>query len=51
MALNIIGKDRLKSTGFTHFEDDEADVHFEAYQIVRKEKRFVEYLWDRPDLL
>ena len=39
-------KDLLKSTGFAHFEDDEADVYFEAYQVVRKEKRFVEKLWE-----
>ena len=37
--------DLLKSEGFAHFEDDEADVFFEAYEIVRKEKRFVDKLW------
>lgn len=37
--------DLLKSEGFAHFEDDEADVYFEAYEIVRKEKRFVDKLW------
>ena len=38
-------KDLLKSTGLAHFEDDEADVYFEAYEIVRKEKRLVDKLW------
>jgi ubiquinone/menaquinone biosynthesis C-methylase UbiE len=38
-------KDLLKSTGFAHFEDDEADVYFEAFEIARKEKRLVEKLW------
>jgi ubiquinone/menaquinone biosynthesis C-methylase UbiE len=39
-------KDLLKSTGFAHFEDDEADVYFEAFEIVRKEKRLVDKLWE-----
>jgi ubiquinone/menaquinone biosynthesis C-methylase UbiE len=39
-------KDLLKSKGFAHFEDDEADVYFEAFEIVRKEKRLVEKLWE-----
>lgn len=39
-------KDLLKSDGFAHFEDHEADVYFEAYEIVRKEKRLVEKLWE-----
>jgi ubiquinone/menaquinone biosynthesis C-methylase UbiE len=43
-------KDLLKSTCFAHFEDDEADVYFEAYEVVRKEKRFVERLWERMKL-
>lgn len=37
-------KDLLKSKGFAHFEDDEPDVYFQAYEIVRKEKRLVERL-------
>jgi len=39
-------KDPLKSKGFAHFEDDEADMFFEAFEIVRKEKRLVEKLWE-----
>lgn len=39
-------KDLLKSTGFAHFEDDEADVYFEAFEIVRREKRLFEKLWE-----
>ena len=38
--------DLLQSEGFAHFEDDEADVYFEAFEIVRKEKRFVDKLWE-----
>ena len=37
--------DLLKSEGFSHFEDGEADAFFEAYEIQRKEKRLVEKLW------
>jgi ubiquinone/menaquinone biosynthesis C-methylase UbiE len=39
-------KDLLKSERFAHFEDDEADEYFEAFEIVRKEKRLVEKLWE-----
>ena len=39
-------KDLLKSDGFAHFEDHEADVYFETYEIIRKEKRLVEKLWE-----
>jgi ubiquinone/menaquinone biosynthesis C-methylase UbiE len=39
-------KDLLKSEGFAHFEDDEADVYFEPFEILRKEKRLVEKLWE-----
>jgi len=39
-------KDLLKSEGFAHFEDHEADAYFEAFEIVRKEKRLVEKLWE-----
>jgi len=38
--------DLLKSTGFAHFEDNEADVYFDAFEIVRKEKRLVEKVWE-----
>jgi ubiquinone/menaquinone biosynthesis C-methylase UbiE len=34
--------DLLKSEGFAHHEDDEAEAYFEAFEIVRKEKRIVE---------
>ncbi len=36
----------LKSEAFAHFEDDEADVYFEPYQIIRKEKRIQDKLWE-----
>lgn len=39
-------KDLLKSEEFAHFEDDEADVYYEAFEIIRKEKRLVEKLWE-----
>ncbi|UCF61403.1 MAG: class I SAM-dependent methyltransferase [Anaerolineaceae bacterium] len=39
-------KSLLKSEGFAHFEDYEADEYFEAFEIVRKEKRLVEKLWE-----
>jgi ubiquinone/menaquinone biosynthesis C-methylase UbiE len=35
-------EDLLKSEGFAHFEDDEADGYFDAFEILRKEKRLVE---------
>ena len=35
----------LKSERFAHFEDDEADVYFESYDILRKEKRIQDKLW------
>jgi ubiquinone/menaquinone biosynthesis C-methylase UbiE len=38
--------DLLKSKGFAHFEDDEADIYFEAYEILRKEKRIQDKLWE-----
>jgi ubiquinone/menaquinone biosynthesis C-methylase UbiE len=43
-------QDQLRSKEFSHFEDDEADVYFEAYEIVRKEKRLVEKLWEERRL-
>jgi ubiquinone/menaquinone biosynthesis C-methylase UbiE len=39
-------QDLLKSEGFAHFEDNEADVYFETFEILRKEKRFVDKLWE-----
>ncbi len=38
-------KDLLKSTEFAHFEDNEADIYFEAFEILRKEKSYVDKLW------
>jgi len=35
----------LKSEKFAHFEDNEADVYFEPYQMIRKEKRVQDKLW------
>ena len=43
-------QDQLRSKEFSHFEDNEADVYFEAYEIVRKEKRLVEKLWEERRL-
>jgi ubiquinone/menaquinone biosynthesis C-methylase UbiE len=39
-------RDLLESERFAHFEDDEADVYFEAYDILRKEKRLQDKLWE-----
>jgi ubiquinone/menaquinone biosynthesis C-methylase UbiE len=36
----------LKSKRFAHFEDDEADVYFEGYEVLRKEKRLTDKLWE-----
>jgi SAM-dependent methyltransferase len=36
----------LKSESFAHFEDTEADTYFEAYDILRKEKRLQDKLWE-----
>jgi ubiquinone/menaquinone biosynthesis C-methylase UbiE len=36
----------LRSERFAHFEDTEADVYFEAYDILRKEKRLQDKLWE-----
>jgi len=35
----------LKSERFSHFEDDEADVYFEDYILLWKEKRLIDKLW------
>ena len=35
----------FKSERFAHFEDNEADVYFEPYVILRKEKRLQDKLW------
>jgi ubiquinone/menaquinone biosynthesis C-methylase UbiE len=36
----------LKSEKFAHFEDNEADDYFEPYEIMRKEKRLQDKLWE-----
>lgn len=36
----------LKSERFAHFEDDEADVYFQPYELQRKEKRVQDKLWN-----
>ncbi len=36
----------LKSEVFAHFEDNEADAYFEFYEIIRKEKRIQDKLWE-----
>ena len=36
----------LKSEVFAHFEDNEADFYFEPYEIIRKEKRIQDKLWE-----
>jgi ubiquinone/menaquinone biosynthesis C-methylase UbiE len=38
--------DLLKSERFSHFGDNEADVYFESYDILRKEKRIQDKLWE-----
>jgi ubiquinone/menaquinone biosynthesis C-methylase UbiE len=38
--------DLLKSEGFAHFEDDEADGYFNAYQVEIKQKRIYDKLWE-----
>jgi ubiquinone/menaquinone biosynthesis C-methylase UbiE len=38
-------RDLLKSERFAHFEDHEADVYFQDYEVVRKEKRLIDKLW------
>lgn len=38
--------DLLKSKRFAHFEDNEADVYFEDYDVVRKEKKLTDKLWE-----
>ena len=35
----------LNSKGFAHFEDDEADIFFEDYVLLRKEKRMIDKLF------
>ena len=37
-------KDLLRSEGFAHHEDNEADAYFEGMVTIWKEKRFVEKL-------
>ncbi|MCJ7703108.1 MAG: class I SAM-dependent methyltransferase [Anaerolineales bacterium] len=39
-------RELLKSERFAHFEDNEADVYFEDLEIVRKEKRLIDKLWE-----
>jgi SAM-dependent methyltransferase len=36
----------LRSHRFSHFEDDEADVYFGGFTILRKEKRLIEKLYE-----
>jgi SAM-dependent methyltransferase len=38
-------RDLLKSERFAHFEDNEADVYFEDFDVLRKEKRLTDKLW------
>ena len=40
-AMELLGSER-----FAHFEDNEADVYFEAYDLLRKEKRLQDKLWE-----
>jgi ubiquinone/menaquinone biosynthesis C-methylase UbiE len=39
-------KDLLKSEEFAHFEDREADAYFNGFEILRREKRLVETLFE-----
>lgn len=40
-VIELLGSER-----FAHFEDQEADVYFEAYELLRKEKRLQDKLWE-----
>jgi hypothetical protein len=42
--------DLLKSEGFAHFEDNEADAYFERFEVIRKEKRLVEMIFEGKKL-
>ena len=35
----------LKSERFAHFEDDEADDFFLGFELLRKEKKLIDKLW------
>ena len=39
-------KHLLKSKRFAHFKDNEADAYFRDFQVVRKEKRLIDKLWE-----
>jgi len=41
-----LDRDLLKSERFAHFEDNEADVYFGYFEVVRKEKRLIDKLWE-----
>ena len=40
----------LRSRGFAHYEDDEADAYFDGFTILRKEKRLIEKLYEGDKL-
>lgn len=35
----------LRSKRFSHYKDNEADIYFRNFEIIRKEKRLIEKLW------
>jgi len=39
-----VARKRLGSEGFLHFEDNEADVYFREFELIRKEKRLIDTL-------
>jgi len=43
---NYESRELLKSKGFAHFEDLEADRFYEGFMILRKEKRLTDRLWE-----
>lgn len=43
--FNERGQKLFRNDVFSHYEDDEADIYFEEYQIQRKEKRLTDKLW------
>jgi ubiquinone/menaquinone biosynthesis C-methylase UbiE len=40
----------LKSERFAHFQDNEADAYFEKFQVIRKEKRLIERIYEGEKL-
>ncbi len=41
----------LRSKRFSHYKDNEADIYFRNFKILRKEKRLIETLWHGKKLI